>query len=268
MCVTAPSRMIWVYENDSLREVPTFLEALEACDRPVISAVGAGGKTTTLHRLADEFVRAGQQAVVTTTTHIMEEELPYFYRAPEDPALFLQELRRYAEEFGQVWTGAAAAGGKLKILPLEMMDQIWKLDLPVLIEADGARRMPVKVPAGHEPVIHPRTTHVLSLYGLDALGKRMEEVCFRAELAEQILHKERTERITEEDLAILAVSRESGRRGCPEGAEYIVVLNKADSQKRRDEALSICRKLKGCMRGTVIVTSHAGMRREDGLSAV
>ena len=70
-------------------------------------------------------------------------------------------------------------GRKLGALPEEMMDRIWKQSLPVLIEADGARRMPLKVPAGHEPVIDPRTTHVVSLYGLDSLGQRFEDVCFR-----------------------------------------------------------------------------------------
>ena len=46
----------------------------------------------------------------------------------------------------------------------------------MLIEADGAKCLPLKVPAEHEPVILPETTHVLSLYGMDAVGGVMEKV--------------------------------------------------------------------------------------------
>ena len=53
---------------------------------------------------------------------------------------------------------------------MELAEQIL-----VLIEADGARRLPLKVPAEHEPVIPEMTTHVLSVYGLDSIGKRSEK---------------------------------------------------------------------------------------------
>ena len=69
--------------------------------RPVISAVGAGGKTTILHRLADEYVRAGIPVIVTTTTHILKEDRPYF-------------LTGYSEE-GKIRPGMdrrSCAGGK------------------------------------------------------------------------------------------------------------------------------------------------------------
>ena len=137
-----------------------------------------------------------------------------------------------------------ASGGKLGSLPALFLDQLWDLEIPVLIEADGARRLPLKVPAGHEPVIHPRTTHVLSVYGLDAVGASMKDVCFREELAEKFLNKSGTESVTAEDIALLAASEEAGRKGCPEHAAYTVVLNKADNAGRRETAINISRKLK------------------------
>lgn len=261
--------MIWIYDDDRLCEGHTLLEALgitgdsERC--PVISAVGAGGKTTTLHRLADELVRAGRRVVATTTTHIQEEEDPRFFSAPFAADEFEEKLAERIERFGQAWTGMPRDGRKLGALPEEMMDRIWKQSLPVLIEADGARRMPLKIPAGHEPVIDPRTTHVVSLYGLDSLGQRFEDVCFRPELAEALLKKERSGCVTEEDLAVLAASKEAGRKGCPEGAVYTVILNKADSAEKREAALSICRKLKSRGVTRVIVTSYTekGRRKAE-----
>ena len=142
------------------------------------------------------------------------------------------------------------------------MEQIRELGVPVLIEADGARKMPLKVPAGHEPVIDPRTTHVLSVYGLDAVGQKLETVCFRKEQAEKILKKNGTEPVTAEDIALLASSPEAGRKGCPEQAGYTVVLNKADNAKRRETALHICRLLNDRGIGRVVVTSHMDVRKQ------
>ena len=55
--------MIEKYREDTLKEIPSLIRAfgLEGYKSPVLSAVGGGGKTTTLHRLADEYVRAGEK---------------------------------------------------------------------------------------------------------------------------------------------------------------------------------------------------------------
>jgi len=48
----------------------------------------------------------------------------------------------------------------------------------VIVEADGARRLPFKIPRNHEPVIPTGTTHVVILVGLRALGERAsDETC-------------------------------------------------------------------------------------------
>ena len=58
----------------------------------------------------------------------------------------------------------------------------------VLIEADGAKHLPCKVPIEKEPVIIPECTDVIAVVGMDALGKPLEEVCFRKDLAVQFLN--------------------------------------------------------------------------------
>ena len=292
MSATEQNKMIWIYREDRLCKSSSLLDALALAPRsssggqetppdgpagfPVVSAVGAGGKTTTLRRLAEELVQQGQQAVVTTTTRILEENKPYFFRGtPDDGFLagplqmkeavrtFLREIRRNLDSFGQVWTGMPVPRGKLGSLPEAFLEQLWTLGIPVLIEADGARKMPLKVPAGHEPVIHPRTTHVLSVYGLDAVGERLEDVCFRKELAEKILGKSGTERVTAGDIALLAASSRAGRKGCPEEAAYTVVLNKADDVRRREDAIAVCRELKNKGIPRVIVTSYPDSREKN-----
>ena len=113
----------------------------------------------------------------------------------------------------------------------------------------------LKVPAEHEPVIPSQTGHVVSVYGLDAIGRTLESTCFRWERAAQILEKGGEEFVTAKDIAILASSHKAGRKGCPPYAQYTVVLNKADSASKREAALEVCRELN--VRGVenIVVTS-------------
>ena len=212
--------MVFIYKNNELCERMSLSEALSV-NTSVISVVGAGGKTTLLHRLEDECVRKKQHVIITTTTKIMHENKPYFL---EDTSI--GKIKDTLGKFGRVWIGA-----------------------------DGAKRLPLKVPAEHEPVIPSQTGHVVSVYGLDAIGRTLESTCFRWERAAQILEKGGEEFVTAKDIAILASSHKAGRKGCPPYAQYTVVLNKADSASKREAALEVCRELN--VRGVenIVVTS-------------
>src|SRR3990172_2780258 len=107
--------------------------ALQAHKSKVITFVGAGGKTTTMFRLARELADSGRTVVVTTTTRIM---------APQDDQTDCLLIAQTAEQLctavrtclGQanVLTVAAAlaSDGKLKgidsdwVADLEMMDGV------------------------------------------------------------------------------------------------------------------------------------------------
>ncbi len=246
--------MIWKYKEGTLCGEEFLLKALEITagsdPAPVVSVAGAGGKTTILHTLAEEYALAGEHVVVTTTTHIVDEGKEYFLLDPS-----VEKIRQYLETFRQVWVGRPAPGGKLKGLTEPVFGELLTWDIPLLIEADGARRMPLKVPAAHEPVIPEETTHVLSVYGLDAVGRTFKEVCFRFELACPFLKKNETDTVTAEDIAFLAASERGGRKSCPGSAVYTVILNKADDPDRRELALEICRMLEREGISDVIVTS-------------
>ena len=87
--------MILRYEHGKLVEQRTYREALQLEDNvsPVISIVGAGGKTTTIHQIAQEYVKADIPVIVTTTTHMRIEEEPYFLLEEE----MLQKYRGVEE---------------------------------------------------------------------------------------------------------------------------------------------------------------------------
>ena len=154
--------MVFIYKNNELCERMSLSEALSV-NTSVISVVGAGGKTTLLHRLEDECVRKKQHVNITTTTKIMHENKPYFL---EDTSI--GKIKDTLGKFGRVWIGSRdLISGKTAPPAKEILDEIFWWELPILVEADGAKRLPLKVPAEHEPVIPSQTGHVVSVYGLD-----------------------------------------------------------------------------------------------------
>ena len=61
---------------------------------------------------------------------------------------------------------------------------------------------------------------------------------------------------TEDVLIKLACHEQGGRKGCPKQAEYIVVLNKADTKERRDRACKIAKCLYENGIKNIFVTSY------------
>ena len=153
--------MILSFECGRLTEKKSYREALhlESEVSPVLSITGAGGKTTTALRLACEYKNVGNPAVVTTSTHLAIWDQPWFLL--EESMEKLQQIRK---RYGQVWVGISMEKRqKMKAVSETFFKKICELEVPVIVEADGARRMPCKVPAAHEPVILPQTTTVCSV---------------------------------------------------------------------------------------------------------
>ena len=97
-------------------------------------------------------------------------------------------------------------------------------------EADGAKRLPVKAPAGHEPVLPPASGLVLGFVGLACLGRPMDgRTVHRPELFGPA-HRAALPGapIALDHLAALARSPRGLFQGAPAGARRVLVLNQAD----------------------------------------
>lgn len=142
----------------------------------VIAAVGGGGKTTCLKALAaDRFCRE-RTVLLTTTTHMRRENA---VTDLSDPDKLIWLLNRE----GLLFAGSPAQDDKIGPLPQALYRQLASQADLVLVEADGAKMLPMKYPAPWEPVYPEETDHVLILFGLSALGKELSRVCHRWELA-------------------------------------------------------------------------------------
>ncbi len=194
----------------------------------VVSLVGAGGKTTVMYGLARAYAQGDRKVIVTTTTHIQR---PCDFPVAED----IHTLKLLLRTHPIVVAGKDAGNNKLKMPDGFELFAYQKLAGLILIEADGAKRLPCKAPELWEPVILPGCDIVLGVMGLDALGKPLGEVFFRKERVMEILHVDECHCMEEADLAAI-LSGESGTKKDVGGREYYVVLNKCDDARRMEQA--------------------------------
>ena len=139
----------------------SILKALDIdTDRyPVLSVVGGGGKTSLIFRMMEELTATGKKVLITTTTHMAyEPDRPF----AEDGDMI--SIKQNLEEYG--YTIAASLDRekhKIGALSEEKLKEIKVLADVILIEADGAKRYPLKVPASWEPVIWEQTDLVIAV---------------------------------------------------------------------------------------------------------
>lgn len=199
----------------------------------VISIVGAGGKTSLMYCLAEMYSENNMNVLMTTTTHIYKPER-YKYAADE-------------EQLGKIWDrGGIAVMGEpceeKKLSQPEDIDRYISLADVAIIEADGSRGMPCKVPYDHEPVVPEQSDMVIGVVGIDALGKPLNKVCYGSENAARLLGTDESHILTEEDIAEI-LSSEKGTMKNVGDKKYYVVINKCDSKELRDKGRKIKRML-------------------------
>ena len=181
-----------LYRTIDKRKFQKIHEAIEwnPKSQRILSFVGAGGKTTLLYALSEELAQMGYRVLVMTTTHMRKpEENFYEYHS-------LPELKA-----GQVLTvGTTCGDGKIRMPDDVRMDVLCEKADVILVEADGSRRKPFKIPAEHEPVLLPETDLVIGVLGWNSVGQKISEVSHRPADVASFLQKNQEERMTVEDM--------------------------------------------------------------------
>lgn len=247
----------YLYCDDKLQKQNSLYEALHVSlkGNDIISIVGGGGKTSLMFHLAKEFADLGKKVIVTTSTHIA--------RPLDERLLIAETVQDIADTISKgniVVAGRITEEGKLKALPQQEIHKLAEYADILLIEADGAKRLPLKVPAEHEPVIIPETNLVIACAGLDSIGTPLIRNCFRWELAVRILKKEGEDLIFHRDLANI-LSSPLGSKKNVEDREYRIVLNKADDEIRKRDGIKVIQYLPEELGKNCLVTTFK--RKED-----
>jgi len=147
-----------------------------------VSFVGAGGKTSLLLHLARELATDERPVLVTTTTHLADpREEP---GATVDTVLLFPALEQAGDDaplpapapgVSLLVARPAEPPRKLKGIDPSHVARLASVWPVVLVEADGSKRLPIKAPLDHEPVVPGETGLTVGVLGLDALGWPMDE---------------------------------------------------------------------------------------------
>lgn len=141
----------------------------------ITALIGAGGKTTLMYKLAQELSAEGTVIVCTSTKILEPEGLTVMTAGTADELVQALRSRRV------ICAGTKAGDGKLSA-PAIGFDELKKLADYVIVEADGAHRLPLKAHADHEPVIPDGTNKTVLVLGADAFGRPICDICHRPEL--------------------------------------------------------------------------------------
>jgi probable selenium-dependent hydroxylase accessory protein YqeC len=224
-----------------MRSPQLFKDALDVHPRDMVSFIGAGGKTTSLFRLAGELRTEGHKLLVTTTTKIFRPAKPHV-----DRLFLVDEAEALLTETGPIAPPVIIgvgrrvdADGKLIGLPPEWVERLHasgQFDA-ILIEADGAASRLFKIPAENEPVVPEHCNLVVWVMSIKVVGKPLDaQFVHRAERAVRLLGVAAGAPLTRSTIVRLLEHPLGPFKGIPPGARKIALLNQADAPDEIEEA--------------------------------
>jgi molybdenum cofactor cytidylyltransferase len=211
-----------------------LVEALGLRRAPeLVAVVGGGGKSSLLFALAECLPG---RVVLTTTTRIFAAQIDL---AETACSLADDGWQEQLETFHKSLLVVGRVDGERAVgvppeLPAELLARP-RVDWAV-VEADGSRMLPVKAPAGHEPVVPEQTSLLVCVVGIDALAGPIGRVAHRPERVAEITGLAASQHLTPESLAKLLTSPLGGMKDAPPGARLAVLINKVESSAERAAA--------------------------------
>ena len=225
-------------------------------ERPRLALVGSGGKSTVLFQLARAM---DSPVIVCATTHLSLEQIEladhhFILETLEDTNFIIDRPL-----FGVILLTGPVVGQRTLGLRSEIMEGLHQFcgyrSLPLLIEADGSRQLPLKAPADHEPVIPNFVDTVVVVAGMSGVGKPLnDESVFRQELFTTLSGLQLKDVISPQALATVLGHEQGGLKGIPKNARKLLLLNQADSIEAQSAAGEITNLVKSKFDATIVAS--------------
>jgi molybdenum cofactor cytidylyltransferase len=240
-------------------------QAFRLTTSPHLALVGAGGKTSALFHLAYQLAphspkTAARRVLLSASTHLATDQLAFaehhfVLRSPKD----LDALTTRLPSGVVLFTGPLTKDNRTAGLPIEILDALLELaratESPLLIEADGSRRLPLKAPSNHEPVIPEWVDHVVVVAGLSGLGKPLNsQWVHRPGNFARLSGLPAGTEVTPEALTKVLSSPLGGRKDIPNQARRTVLLNQADTPELQSQGQRIATQLLSAYHAIAIAT--------------
>lgn len=236
----------------------------------VTAVIGGGGKTTLIDRLAHELSALGTVIICTTTKIYPIGGIPLVDTDNSDTLGEIVNLFNAGERI--VCTGTWADQNKSSTCtnknelghnkhnnkklsaPNVSINELAHIADYVLVEADGAKRLPLKAHAEYEPVIPACANKTIYVMGVDGIGKKISETCHRPELYAKIAGVNLDEYITPKIAVKVIVS---------EGYGDTLFINKVESKEGFKMAENIASEYRCTKNWTANSCVIAGSLREE-----
>lgn len=219
--------------------MPKLSDLVTLPAHPMISIVGAGGKTTTMYTLANELAQQGKRIITTTTTNI------YFPQKGETDALIVSpETAHLLKMVSAGWkqyqriTVAASPISAGKLAGLQP-DQPYELLMKsgadvVIVEADGARHRMIKAPAEHEPAVPTQTNVALLMMSAEAINQPLSgEIAHRPEMVAKVAGISLGDILSPQAVTRLVTSERGAMKNIPATSIIYLLITHA-TENRRD----------------------------------
>ncbi|MCX6550666.1 MAG: selenium cofactor biosynthesis protein YqeC [Acidobacteria bacterium] len=238
----------------------TLIQALGFTGPSVAALVGAGGKTTVMFALA----RAAAPAIVTTTTHLVEDQSALGDRHATWDAgapfasLALPGLADVTLVSGPRDVPAARLAGLTGPQWDELRGWCALHKRTLLVEADGSRLRPLKAPADHEPAIPAGVDTVIVVAGLSGLGQPLDDAhVHRAGRFARLSGLAPGDPVTLHALAAVLTAGDGGLKNIPAGARRVALLNQADTPELCHEGRRLAALLRPAFDRVVVTSLYA-----------
>lgn len=207
-------------------------------EHKMISLVGAGGKSTLMEHMAEACGKNGRKVLLTTSTHIWKPERWPWYGVAH--AVEVALVDHAVVVLGKQCTcGKGTSSQKLEYPGREEILSCMEMADVILVEADGSKSRPCKVPGLHEPVILGESNVIVAVTGMEGLGKPIKDVCFRIPQILQLLKiTDENHCLTVEDYITILCSEKGACKGVEQRAFYIF-LNQCDTEELIEQAKNI-----------------------------
>ena len=210
----------------------------------VVAFVGAGGKSGAILRITRELKEAGIEVLVAPTTKMFmsEAEAVGPVLTSEDKAELHSRTADALDAEGAVAVGSTLLSkGRVGGVEASWVPALAPEGGVTLVEADGARRRPLKGTAAHEPLLPEGATLVVAVGGTRALGEPVDErYVHRPELFSELTGMGRGHIINAKAFARALLA---GLRTAPEGARRAALLTDVEPGRSMSDASAIAHQL-------------------------
>lgn len=148
--------------------------------REFVSIIGSGGKTSVMLQLSAELSKH-DRVMLTTTTKIFTPPVQFCSRIFYDSPI--------SWDVNPVCLAGGNESGKLSSPPLELLSNLYRTEnCTILCEADGSKRMGLKLYAGAEPVYTGSESYLIMVISIASYGELVtEQNLHRVHLAPELL---------------------------------------------------------------------------------